>query len=177
MDCHASGCLHDHCVSLCCHRIGGSRKRPCERRSRYDRAARRLLDAKDYASAATLLEDLLLESGAKERTEILGMLKQSYEVLAREAEAAGREREAADYRDNLAILGASQPPSEPVGPTSPRVKPPQAPRSPAVSHDEPAQPPENRPRPAGPKALDSEREPSGFGPGAGRTGGPVRARR
>ena len=38
MDCHASGCLHDHCVCLCRHRIGGSRKRPSERRSRYDRA-------------------------------------------------------------------------------------------------------------------------------------------
>ena len=126
--------------------------------------ARRLLDAKDYASAATLLEDLLLESGAKERTEILGMLKQSYEVLARQAEAAGREREAADYRDNLAILGATQPPSKPVGPASPRVKPPQTPRSPAVSHAEPAQPPENRPQPAGPAALAPSASPAASAP-------------
>ena len=70
--------------------------------------ALRLIDAKDYASATTLLEDLLLETKAKERAAILGILRQSYEVMAREAEAAGRDREAAHYRDNLAILGASK---------------------------------------------------------------------
>ena len=34
----------------------------------------RLIDAKDYASATTLLEDLLLETNARDRATILGIL-------------------------------------------------------------------------------------------------------
>src|SRR5262249_27250338 len=126
--------------------------------------ARRLLDAQDYSSAASLLEDLLLESSAKERTEILGMLKQSYEVLAREAEAAGRAREAADYRENPAIIGASHPPSKPIGPTVQSAKPPQPQRSPDLSHQVPAQPPENRPRPPASKVVAPSASPAAPAP-------------
>ena len=39
--------------------------------------------------------------------------------MAREAEAAGRDREAAHYRDNLAILRASKVVPEPTGPAKP----------------------------------------------------------
>ena len=93
--------------------------------------ARRLIDAKDNASAAALLEDLLLEAGARERPMILPLLRQSYEVLAHAAEAAGNEREAAYYRDNLAILNASPGAREPAREPKPSVKSPEKPRSPA----------------------------------------------
>ncbi len=52
--------------------------------------ARRLIEAGDHASALTVLEDALLESPSQDRPTILGLLRQSYEVLARKAEAAGR---------------------------------------------------------------------------------------
>ena len=93
--------------------------------------ARRLIEAKDHASAAALLEDLLPEAGARERPVILPLLRQSYEVLAHGAEAAGNEREAAYYRDNLAILNASRGAREPAGEPKPPVKSPEKPRSPA----------------------------------------------
>ena len=57
--------------------------------------AKRLIEAKDYSQAATLLEDLLPEADAKERRSILDLLRQSYEAMAREAKAAGNDREAA----------------------------------------------------------------------------------
>jgi Peptidase MA superfamily len=109
--------------------------------------ARRLIDAKDYASAATLLEDLLLEAGARERSVILAVLKQSYEALARQAEAAGRDREAAYYRDNLAILNTSPPARGPARTANANVKPPAKPPSPAITNDLTTQRPEqNRKR-------------------------------
>ena len=160
------------------YRIGGSRKRPCERRGRYDRAGARLLDAKDYASAATLLEDLLLESGAKERTEILGMLKQSYEVLARRGRGRGPRARSSRLprqpRDTWGELSrrASRSARQPACQAAANNQ-----RSPAVSHDEPTQPPENRPRPAGPTVLAPSASPAASAPAAERTGGTVRARR
>ena len=113
--------------------------------------ATRLIDAKDYASATTLLEDLLLESGAEERPAILGILKQSYEVMATQAEAAGREREAAHYRDNLAILSASPPQRVPARASSTRVNRREAPQSPALTPDETDRKPRTEPSRA-PKA-------------------------
>ena len=85
--------------------------------------ARKLIDAGDHAAALHLLEDALLESPPGDRPIILGLLRQSYEVLARKAEVAGRTREAAHYRDNLSILGlgpeASRAPQPHVPPTKP----------------------------------------------------------
>ncbi len=104
--------------------------------------ARRLIDAKDFGSAATLLEDLLIEAPARERPAILAVLRQSYEALARQADAAGRDREAAHYRDNLAILNKSAPAREEARPVNPRVKPPEKPRSPAPANDLTTQRPE-----------------------------------
>ncbi len=96
--------------------------------------ARRLIEAKDNASAASLLEDLLLEAGARERPMILPLLRQSYEALAHEAEAAGNERKAAYYRDNLAILNANRGAREPAREPNARVKSPEKPRSPAPTN-------------------------------------------
>jgi hypothetical protein len=66
--------------------------------------ARRLIDARDYASASTLLEDLLPASDPADTSAILDLLRKSYEALAREAKAAGREREEARFQENLAII-------------------------------------------------------------------------
>jgi hypothetical protein len=127
--------------------------------------ARRLIDAKDYASATALLEDLLLEASAGERTVIFAMLRQSYEVMAQQAKAAGRDREAAHYRDNLAILNANPRPSEPARPAStpvkPREKPREKPRSPAPADGVPTQQPEPRPAQAEPKiATPAPKQPA-----------------
>jgi hypothetical protein len=66
--------------------------------------AKRLIEAKDYAPAANFLEDLLAEADATDNPAILELLRQSYQAMAREAKAAGRDREAAYFLDNLAII-------------------------------------------------------------------------
>ena len=76
--------------------------------------ARRLIEAGDHAAAMKLLEDALIEARPGDRPAILDLLRQSYEVLARKAEASGRAREAAHYRDNLAILEQVREPARPV---------------------------------------------------------------
>jgi len=76
--------------------------------------ARRLIQANDHSSAIAFLEEALLEAQAKDRSAILDLLRQSYEVIARQAEASGRSRDAAHYRDNLAILNRSRESSPPA---------------------------------------------------------------
>ena len=115
--------------------------------------ARRLIEVKDYRSASTLLEDVLLESGPKERREMLGILKQSYEVLASEAEAAGRSREAANYRGDVALIRTTLPDLEPAKPASPSAKPPQGTGKPAVMSEQTAKKLADRPRPPDPVFL------------------------
>jgi hypothetical protein len=70
--------------------------------------ASRLIEAKDYPPATILLEDLLPDADANERRSILELLRQSYEAMAREAKAAGNDREAAHFRDNIAIINRAQ---------------------------------------------------------------------
>ena len=74
MDRHASGCHHcDHvCFCLILASFGSSGADDAGAAAGTIARARRLIDAKDYASAAALLEDLLLEAGARGTTEILG---------------------------------------------------------------------------------------------------------
>jgi hypothetical protein len=55
--------------------------------------ASRLVEAKSYSQAATLLEDLL---------------HQTYEAMAREARAVGNARDAAHFQDNVAIIDRSR---------------------------------------------------------------------
>jgi hypothetical protein len=83
--------------------------------------ARRLIDAKDYSAAMVLLEDALTEADAKDRPAILELLRQSYRVMAEAAEKAGRDREAAHFRDNLAIIERRRLPAAP--PKSTEAKP------------------------------------------------------
>ena len=66
--------------------------------------ARRLIREGQRAAAVTLLEDTLAECPAADRPALLVLLRQSYEAMAREAEAAGRADDAAQYRENLSIL-------------------------------------------------------------------------
>ncbi len=75
--------------------------------------ARRLIEAKDFAAAMTVLEDLLIEAEAKEKPAIVDLLRQSYAELARQAQLSGRGRDAAHYRDNLAILDQGRPATPP----------------------------------------------------------------
>ncbi len=89
--------------------------------------ARRLIEAGDHVAALTVLEDALIEANAADRPALIELLHQSYEVLARKAEAGGRTREAAHYRDNLAILDRSRPP-RPVA-TQPSTPPPARPKA------------------------------------------------
>ena len=78
--------------------------------------AERLIAANSHAAAVVLLEDLLADVEPKKRPAILELLKKSYDVLAREAKAAGRDREAAHYRDNLAIIEQSRDATTPASP-------------------------------------------------------------
>jgi hypothetical protein len=72
--------------------------------------ARRLIEANDHAAAAALLEDALVDADSKDRPAIVQLLRQSYTIMAKRAEEAGHKREAAHYRDNLAILNRVQEP-------------------------------------------------------------------
>ena len=103
--------------------------------------ARRLIDAKDYSPATELLEDLLPETNATDRQVILELLRQTYGAMAREAKAAGRDREAAHLLDNLAIiarmpgLGAS---TKPTAETPRKPAPPQQVPADTTAQDAPA---------------------------------------
>jgi hypothetical protein len=93
--------------------------------------AKRLIDAKDYAPAVILLEDLLPETDAENKPAVLELLRKSYEVMAREAKAAGRDREAAHLLENLSIITAVPRSAPLVKPPEPKPRQPAAPQAPA----------------------------------------------
>ena len=96
--------------------------------------ARRLIEAKDYSPATILLEDLLPEADAKERRSILELLRQSYEAMAREAKAAGNDREAAHLQDNIAIIDRARGVAPPTAkPSEEKTKKPSASPEPVTS--------------------------------------------
>jgi hypothetical protein len=66
--------------------------------------ARTLVANREYQKAAAVLEEGLLGSTTADRGEMVGLLRQAYQNLMKQAEASGKSREAAEYRDNLAIL-------------------------------------------------------------------------
>lgn len=74
--------------------------------------AREALVADDARAAARLLEDALFTATKEDRPAILSLLRRAYESAARQAEAAGRAREAEGYRVNLSILDRK--PGEPI---------------------------------------------------------------
>ena len=90
--------------------------------------AKALVANQEYQMAATMLEEGLLGSTAADRREMVGLLRQTYQKLIRQAEASGNAREAAEYRDNLAILepDSAKPPAKaapPDGPSTRRTPP------------------------------------------------------
>jgi hypothetical protein len=84
--------------------------------------ARRLIEANDHAAAMVLLEDALLEADNKHKPAIVDLLKETYESLAQKAQSEGREREAAHYRDNLAIIDQSRAATSSQRPTDQKSK-------------------------------------------------------
>ena len=96
--------------------------------------ARRLIQANDHSSAIAFLEEALVEAQAKDRSAILDLLRQSYDVMTRQADASGRSRDAAHYRDNLAILnrGRESPPPPKTSAALPKtlLEPPNTPARP-----------------------------------------------
>ena len=65
--------------------------------------AHRLLERNEARAAAEILE-AALPTAASDRPALLQLLRQAYESAARQAEAAGKPRDAELFRDNLAIL-------------------------------------------------------------------------
>src|SRR5262249_61416180 len=65
--------------------------------------ARRLIEAGDHAAALTLLEDALLEARAKDKPAILDLLRQSYALMAPQAQESGRPGGAGPDRRDPAV--------------------------------------------------------------------------
>jgi hypothetical protein len=78
--------------------------------------ARNLAASHQFEKAAILLEEALPTAPEQDRPKIIALLRQTYQNLIRQAEASGKNEEAATYRDNLSIIeGAGDAPS-PVAP-------------------------------------------------------------
>jgi hypothetical protein len=94
--------------------------------------ARALLARRDYQKATTVLEEALMEARPSDRAAIIELLRQSYRELIARAESSGKSRDAAAYRDNLAILeqAPGHAPGDPPAPPS-RQADPVAPARPA----------------------------------------------
>jgi hypothetical protein len=115
--------------------------------------AGRLIDANDHATAVKFLEEALADAGPRDMPRVLELLRKSYEVLAKQAEAAGRPREAAHYRDNLAILSPTRPAapkeavSKAVAPSAVTANPAStpAPKPSIASPPTPVEPPQTLP--------------------------------
>ncbi|APW59568.1 peptidase MA family metallohydrolase [Paludisphaera borealis] len=78
--------------------------------------ARKQIASKNLKAAAVALEDALGDSRGDDRKAILDLLKQTYQSLIREAQAAGKTQEADLYTDDLAILEAQPGPSPNAAP-------------------------------------------------------------
>ena len=73
--------------------------------------AHRLLERNEARAAAEILE-AALPTAASDRPALLQLLRQAYESAARQAEAAGKPRDAEQFRDNLAILNRKPKPKD-----------------------------------------------------------------
>ncbi len=125
--------------------------------------ARRLIEANDHAAAASLLEDALIEAQTRDQAPIVQLLRQSYTVMAKRAEEAGRKREAAHYRDNLAILNRDQEPGPRSRETEETSRPPGPVKSigvPEPSSDRPATAPTASPAPMAPPPAPNQTRPT-----------------
>jgi hypothetical protein len=116
--------------------------------------ARILLAGRDYEKAGHVLEDALVEADSKSKAEIIALLRQTYRNLITQAEEAGKSREAAAYRDNLAILEQAPaiPPDTKPKPESRQPLPLAAPME--SEGGKTARPPEQKRLPRSAQAID-----------------------
>ena len=120
-------------LSVCCRTLGA----PTAASEILDKA-RTLVANREYQKAAAVLEEGLPASTADDRGEMVGLLRQAYQNLIKQAEASGNSREAAEYRDNLAIL--EQAPAKASANSvqaDPAHAPPRSPALPAPTATEP----------------------------------------
>ncbi|MGZ3430633.1 MAG: peptidase MA family metallohydrolase [Isosphaeraceae bacterium] len=126
--------------------------------------ARTLVANREYQKAAALLEEGLPGSPPADRGDMIGLLRQAYQNLINQAEASGKAREAAEYRDNLAIL--EQVPARPsvnVASPNPAHAPDPSPALPASAATDPRpQPADSLPIPRSSASPDQQpfKEPS-----------------
>ncbi|HKM53413.1 MAG TPA: hypothetical protein VJY33_08380 [Isosphaeraceae bacterium] len=66
--------------------------------------ARILIAGSEHEKAAAVLEEAIETASPSDKPALVGLLRQSYRSLIDQAEAAGKSRQAAEYRENLAIL-------------------------------------------------------------------------
>jgi hypothetical protein len=118
--------------------------------------ARGLVNAREYARAAAILEDAIADASASDRAAMIELLRRSYRTLISQAEAAGKAQEAASYRDNLAILEPE--PAKPK-PASGDDEGTGRPTKTATTGDSPAAPmaPEPAPKPVPRSPIDLDR--------------------
>ena len=110
--------------------------------------ARRLLARDDGIAAVAILETALPESGGG-KDALLDLLQKAYEVAAKQAQDAGRSREAETYRENLKILTRKPRSTRPAPAASPRptVEPTSIPARPVESPSRLADAPADGPIP------------------------------
>ena len=108
-----------------------------------------LLDRGDGRAAALALEAALPAADPTNRSAILDRLRRAYELAVRQAEAAGRPREADGYRENLQILDR----------TTPTAPLPAAANPPMPLEPAPAPPLPDEPRPSRTTASPTPLEP------------------
>ena len=80
--------------------------------------ARRKLASEDGIAAVAILEEALPGATAASKDSVLALLQQAYEVAARQAQKAGRPRDAETYRENLKILSRKSRPVKTVAPAT-----------------------------------------------------------
>ncbi len=124
-------------------------------------AARVRLNLGEASAAASILEDALPNAGP-EKGAVLALLRKSYDQAARQADGAGRARDAETYRENLRIIARNPRLASPPAPSKPRA--------PAPATD-----PEPEPAPIVPApVLAPAPEPEPIVPPAASTPGPGR---
>jgi hypothetical protein len=118
--------------------------------------ARALVRTGDYARAATILEDAVVEASPANRAAMIELLRESYRALITRAEAAGKSQEAATYRDNLAILEPEPAKPDPTtaGANQSRPKASPAPAAVVARNDSTAKKTEPKQPPRAPIDLD-----------------------
>ena len=127
--------------------------------------ARELIAGNDFRAAADALEDALAGAPTDQRAAVLDLLKETYAKLIQEAKAAGKDHEAEQLAEDLAILeahpqpAAAAPSPAPASESKPEPKPEPEPK--------PAEPVVDVPRAqtpvepdASPAAAEPEPEPS-----------------